>query len=496
MKKKILFTLIIFLVPFIVKANSVYLQCDNNTVSGGILNCSVKGETTSTIIGVTIKVRTGSNITFKSFTAASIWQGDGDDGKIDLYTANDIINNFNIGTISLNVNSLQNGADSFIALEQVTFYDIDGIEMSVDSYRQNIRIASSDNNLSSLSINIGSLSPIFSSSITNYSTTINSSQITITAKASNSNAKVTGTGTKNLDYGNNTFRVNVTSESGSTKTYTINIIRPEPSNNDNNTNNNNNNNNNNSNTNNNNNNNNSNSNSNNNNSNSNNNNQNQNTTTESKSNNTYLKSLTLNPGNIDFNKDILEYNISVSNDIKEIKVEAIPEDSKSKVEVKGNNDLQSGNNKIEITVTSEDSSTRTYIVNVNKKEDNTLSSNNNISKLTIKKYNIDFDKNIQNYNLKIRSDKSLDIDVELEDPSSKYVVEGNNNLKNNSTIKIIVTSEDNSTKTYTINITTNHKKVIMIFQIIIALLLSINMFRVIYKLNQRSNYERKNLSNI
>ena len=55
------------------------------------------------------------------------------------------------------------------------------------------------------------------------------------------------------------------------------------------------------------------------------------------------------------------------------------------------------------------------------------------------------------YNIEIkRSDKVLDFDIVLDDNNSHYVIEGNENLKKGSVIKIIVTAPDASTTTYLI----------------------------------------------
>lgn len=451
MKKKVILLIIIFLFPIIVKASSVTLSCDSDIVRNNTLTCTVKGNASTLVIGLSMKVKTGNNITFKSFTPNSKWQGDGEEGKIDLYTSEDIKGNFNIGTIIFNINQVLNGLDSSISLNQISFYDEKGSAEELNNYTKNIRIASSNNNLSSLSINVGSLNPAFNSSITTYSTTINTSSITISAKTENNNAKITGDiGTKNLSYGNNTFKINVTSESGTVKIYTINIVRPDNGNNTN--------------------------------------------PTSNKSNNNYLKEITSDDIKIDFNKNTLEYNTSVSYDKEKINITATAEDNKAKVEILNPDALQVGDNKIEIKVTSENNNTRTYIINVTRKEENdTLSSNTNISDLTIKNYDINFDKNILVYDLKIKYEKSLDIKLLLEDNTSTYKIEGNNNLKNNSKIKIIVTSLDNTTKTYTINIKTNDKIIKIIFISIYSLLIIINILRIIFK-KRNVTSQTKNLT--
>ena len=213
---------ILLLLPMEVLADNIYMTCNQDVITKDSVSCSIKGNTTTTTIAVSLKVKTGSNITFKSFTPSSVWQGDGEDGNVDLYTANDILGKYDIGTLNLNVESLYQGLDTSITLYSVSVYDRDGKETKLDNYTKKIRIASNDNTLSSLNITSGLLNPTFSSNITTYSATVNTDRITINATANNDKAKVEGDiGTKKLNYGNNTFKINVLSESQETKTYTI-----------------------------------------------------------------------------------------------------------------------------------------------------------------------------------------------------------------------------------------------------------------------------------
>lgn len=89
---------------------------------------------------------------------------------------------------------------------------------------------SSDNNLKSLQISPGTLSPGFSSGTTKYSATVgnSTSKVTVSATPNHSGAKVTSvSGNNNLSVGNNEIKVVVTAEDGSNKTYTINVRREQ-----------------------------------------------------------------------------------------------------------------------------------------------------------------------------------------------------------------------------------------------------------------------------
>ncbi len=454
MKKifNVFFVFIVLLCPLVVKAASISISC--GSIINNAVTCDITGNTDQIIIAVSAKVRTNSNLSFASFSPSSIWQGDGSDGSIELYTADDIIGNFSIGTLNLNVTSVAEGYNTSAVLESVFFSDVDGNDIKIDSVSDNIRIKSSINDLASLSINNGSLSPNFDKNTVFYSSTIDSNSVVISATTENKYANISGDiGTKNLSYGNNTFKINVTSEDGNTKTYTINIVRPEKNNNADNS-------------------------------------ASSNNSANNKSNNAYLKDIVLSIGSIVFDKDTITYDINVPYVTEKIEVNALAEDSKAKVEISGNDKLNVGENKITIKVTAEDNTTKEYIVNVTRKEEGySLSSNNDISNIKIKNYDLKFNNGTLDYTLKIKNEKKLDIEVLLGDSKAKYEIIGNDNLKNNSVIKIVVTAEDNSSKIYNIKIKNNTNAEI-VFIIVIAVLLLVNIGRIGFNTFRKVKLER------
>lgn len=87
--------------------------------------------------------------------------------------------------------------------------------------------ASGNNNLSSLSISPGTLSPGFSAGTTSYSASVSNSttSVAVSATAADGKARVAVWGNTGLSVGNNTITVQVTAENGSKKTYTITVNR-------------------------------------------------------------------------------------------------------------------------------------------------------------------------------------------------------------------------------------------------------------------------------
>ena len=89
-----------------------------------------------------------------------------------------------------------------------------------------------------------------------------------------------------------------------------------------------------------------------------------------KSSDNNLKSLSIEGQNLspEFNKDTLEYSVELSSDTEKIKVNAEKSDSKASIKGNGEIDVKEGLNKIEIIVTAENGSTKTYVINATVKE--------------------------------------------------------------------------------------------------------------------------------
>lgn len=88
------------------------------------------------------------------------------------------------------------------------------------------------------------------------------------------------------------------------------------------------------------------------------------------SKNNYLASLKVDNYNITpaFNKSVTEYSLTLENDVRSINISGSKDDSKSSISGLGTHQLNEGLNKIEIKVTAQNGSTRTYLLNVTVKE--------------------------------------------------------------------------------------------------------------------------------
>lgn len=211
---------------------------------------------------------------------------------------------------------------------------------------------------------------------------------------------------------------------------------------------------------------------------------------EKKSSNNYLNKLIPSHGSIVFDKAKCEYFITVPYETENINFELMVEDKKASANIEGNNNLKVGENIITITVTAEDGNKREYKIIVTRKDENiVLSSNSKLKKLMIKGYNLEFDSDKYEYNLKIHNEDFLDITYITQDEKSDVTIVGNNNLKDKSIITVTVVAEDGSTTFYTINIkkTVSMNIILLIIFIIIIIVAALTVYLI---------YHRKKLKSI
>lgn len=173
------------------------------------------------------------------------------------------------------------------------------------------------------------------------------------------------------------------------------------------------------------------------------------------SSNNNLSSLSVSNGNINFNKNNTNYSISVDSNVSSITISATSEDSGASISGTGNKNLNYGNNKFDITVTAPSGAKKTYTININRKD--IRSGNNKLSSLSVNGGTLSpkFNSNTESYSISVPySISSLTINAKAEDAKAKVSISNNNLVAEETTaVKVIVTAENGSTKTYTINAT-------------------------------------------
>lgn len=184
------------------------------------------------------------------------------------------------------------------------------------------------------------------------------------------------------------------------------------------------------------------------------------TTTQARSNNNNLSSisLTTNEGEqVDlspsFSPNVYTYSATVASTARTVSVDATMQDSRANLTISGADDeLVAGeNNRITITVTAEDGTPRTYTINVTREA---LTADATLKELSIKESkSFKLEENKYTYNVKIgKNVKTLTLDYTPSDENATVEVEGNENLKDGSKVRITVTAEDGTKRVYTLNI--------------------------------------------
>lgn len=103
------------------------------------------------------------------------------------------------------------------------------------------------------------------------------------------------------------------------------------------------------------------------------------------STNNNLKSLEVTNYKLDFNKDTLEYKLELEESVEEIEIKATTEDSKAKVAGTGKVKVSLGANKIDIVVTSEKGTKKTYTIIATVKDSNPININIDDKEYTVVK---------------------------------------------------------------------------------------------------------------
>ena len=192
--------------------------------------------------------------------------------------------------------------------------------------------------------------------------------------------------------------------------------------------------------------------------------------TTKKSNNANLSNLGIKPNDFKgFKVSKTSYDVTVPNDIEKVTVYATAQDKKATIKGNGTQKLNVGKNALNVVVTAEDGTTKTYTINVTREEakndknettDNTTSdsttsensenkestSESDLKKLSIKGYTLSpaFSPNVYEYKVNVNGDvSSLDIETEGTNHSVSIDIVGNENLTDGeNTITLLVYNEE------------------------------------------------------
>jgi len=178
------------------------------------------------------------------------------------------------------------------------------------------RALSTNNDINELKPSTGSLNQAFNKDVLEYTLYVNYwvNEISLDGVLGDEYAKTLGFKEYTLNGDRTAIKLDVVAENGDIKSYTINVVKVYP-----------------------------------------------------KSSNNNLKSLEIEGYEIEFNKDTLEYEITVKSNVSELDITAKAEDNSARVNIYGNSEFEEGENTVTIVVTAEDGSEKEYKITVNKK---------------------------------------------------------------------------------------------------------------------------------
>ena len=188
-----------------------------------------------------------------------------------------------------------------------------------------------------------------------------------------------------------------------------------------------------------------------------------------KSNNANLSNLGIKPNDFKgFKASKTSYDVTVPNDVEKVTVYATAQDNKAKIKGNESQKLKVGKNTLNVVVTAEDGTQKTYTINVtreeaNQAEENTSNTttnetssektqeaqsetNSDLKNLSIKGYTLNpaFSPNVYEYKVDVNGEvSSLDIETEGASHSVSVDIVGNENLaEGENTITVLVYNEE------------------------------------------------------
>ena len=189
-----------------------------------------------------------------------------------------------------------------------------------------------------------------------------------------------------------------------------------------------------------------------------------NTTTEKESSNANLSNLGIRPNDFSgFKPGTTTYNATVPEDVETVEVYATAQDSGATISGTGNQTLEYGENALNVVVTAEDGTIKTYTINVTREgegeteEGEDTETVSGLSNITIGNSELtpSFKTDVYEYTVKyIGEDTSLGIQTVATDPSYTVEILGNEELKEGENIITILVadSEGNNVATYQLTV--------------------------------------------
>lgn len=376
-------------------------------------------------------------------------------GQVKCSNEAGVIGNSVVATLVFKVNSIVTSNYSYITLRDSKFSYSDEtgavVTPQLEEITKDLSVKSSDATLSDIKINdisIEGFAPDIYEYDINIDPLLDIANIVATTNSSKATFKTDmGSREVNLNYGSNVIDIVVISESGTEQLYRLNITRED-----------------------------------------------------TRSTDTTLSSLTVDGVSVDnFRSNVYKYNV-LKYRVDNLNIVGTPNDEKATVTVTPPANVVAGDNNYIITVTSENGNTANYTIIVNNVVENI---NKKLKNLSVKGYQIDFDKNNNRYEISYNKEKFKDLHIYFSTVSNNDLVTAvlspdiNNNsealskLKPGDEITVTVTGIDNESLEYTIVITKDNRiSFFLLLEVFLMLVIIIFVAIVLVKRKQNDNKKK------
>ena len=183
-----------------------------------------------------------------------------------------------------------------------------------------------------------------------------------------------------------------------------------------------------------------------------------------------LSNLGIKPNDFSgFSPNKTSYDVTVPENVQTIEVYATPKNSSAKISGTGTQELAIGENKIEVVVSANDGTTKTYTINIKREGENkeevsqtTEKVEEGLSELKVENLELTpkFETNVYEYSTKYIGEKTtLDIQAIVTEPTYTAEIVGNENLKEGENVVTILVSDKNGKNVATYQININKSKI-------------------------------------
>ena len=212
--------------------------------------------------------------------------------------------------------------------------------------------------------------------------------------------------------------------------------------------------------------------------------------TRALSGNNSLKELYVNNERINIHNNEFSYTYTIENNISKVDIKATSYDDDAKIEIDDSSNLKVGDNELGIYVTAQNGDVVRYTLYVTRRP--LLSNDKTLANLTVSGYSLPFDKDTNYYDLRIKNnEESLSIIATPNDEKAKVTIEGNENLVNGSIIKIMVQAEDKEIGRYFINIEKKNNNSLLWIMILSIILLIVGTIILVLVMKNKDKKEEK-----